>query len=229
MMAPFADLTEIVRTGTTTKAEEGGIVSEENAVWVEFARAMAPMMFPPAMDIAGLVAGDREIKVLDVAAGHGIFGIMIAKQNPKAQITALDWSNVLAVAKENAERFGVAAQHSLLPGDAFKTDFGGPYDVVLATNFFHHFDKTTCVELMEKFHAALVPGGTCVTLEFVPNEDRVSPPIPARFAMMMLGTTPAGNAYTFGEYEEMFGSAGFASSEMHPLMKSPETVILSRR
>ncbi|MEJ7605262.1 MAG: hypothetical protein WKF37_03115 [Bryobacteraceae bacterium] len=45
---------------------------------------------------------------------------------------------------------------------------------------------------MRKIEAALVPGGRCATLDFVTNEDRVSPATPAGFALMMLGTTPAG-------------------------------------
>jgi hypothetical protein len=45
----------------------------------------------------------------------------------------------------------------------------------------------------------------------------------------MLGTTAAGDVYTFAEYEAMFRNAGFASSEAHSLQKSPETVIVSRK
>jgi ubiquinone/menaquinone biosynthesis C-methylase UbiE len=153
---------------------------------------------------------------------------MIAKQNSKAQITALDWPNVLAVATENAEKFGVADRHSLLPGDAFETEFGGPYGLVLVTNFFHHFDPPTCEKLMRKIRAALTPGGRCVTLDFVPNDDRVSPPMAASFALMMLGTTPAGDAYTFAEYEAMFRNAGYGSSEIHALEKAPQAVIVSK-
>jgi len=44
-------------------------------------------------------------------------------------------------------------------------------------------------------HAALRPGGRAATLEFVPNEDRVSPPIPAAFSMVMLASTVAGDLY----------------------------------
>ena len=68
---------------------------------------------------------------------------------------------------------------------------------MLLTNFLHHFDHPTNVALLKKVHAALQPGGRAVTLEFVPNEDRVSPPMPAGFSMIMLTTTPAGDAYTF--------------------------------
>ena len=84
-----------------------------------------------------------------------------------------------------------------LAGNAFDVDFGGPYDAVLLTNFLHHFDEPTCVTLLKKIRAALKPGGITAVLEFVPNDDRVTPPEAARFSMMMLGTTAAGDAYTY--------------------------------
>ncbi len=227
LIAPFLNLTEVVRTGTTTLPGEG-TVSHDNPIWVSFARQMASLAFTTATEVAELVAGDGEMRVLDIAAGHGLFGILIASQNPKAQITALDWPNVLAVATENAEKFGVANRHSLLPGDAFEAEFGGPYDLVLVTNFFHHFDAPTCEKLMRKIRASLTPAGRCVTLDFVPNDDRVSPPMAAGFAMMMLGSTAAGDAYTFAEYETMFRNAGYTSSQLHPLNRAPQTVIVTK-
>jgi tRNA1(Val) A37 N6-methylase TrmN6 len=64
--------------------------------------------------MADLVRGEEEIRVLDVAAGHGLFGLTVAQRNSKAQITALDWPNVPAVATKNAEKFGVADRHSTI-------------------------------------------------------------------------------------------------------------------
>jgi SAM-dependent methyltransferase len=228
LISPFFNLSAVVRAGTTTLPDEG-TVSHDNAIWVDFAKHMAPLMFPAAGEIADLVAGDKEVSVLDIAAGHGLFGVMIAQRNPNAQITALDWPNVLSVATENAKKFGVAGRHATLPGDAFEAEYGGPYDLILVTNFFHHFDPPTCEKLMRKILAALAPGGRCVTLDFVPNDDRVSPPMPAAFALMMLGSTPAGDAYTFAEYETMFRNAGYASSELHILAKAPQSAIISSK
>jgi hypothetical protein len=136
---------------------------------------------------------------------------------------------VLAVASENAVKFGVADRHTTIPGDAFEVEFGGPYDLVLVTNFFHHFDPPTCEQLMRKILACLVSGGRCVTLDFVPNEDRVSPPTAAGFAMIMLGTTASGDAYTFSEYEAMFRKAGFQSSTLHSLTKAPQSMVVSTK
>lgn len=228
LISPFLDLVDVVRTGSTTLPEEG-TVSRDNPIWVEFARQMAPMIYASALEIAEMVAGEGEIKVLDIAAGHGLFGITIAQRNSKARITALDWPNVLAVATENAKKFGVADRHATIAGDAFEVEFGGPYDMVLVTNFFHHFDRQVCEKLMRKIQVALNPGGRCVTLDFVPNDDRVSPAIPAAFAMMMLATTPDGDVYTFAEYEKMFRNAGFASSEFHALTRAPQSVVISKK
>jgi ubiquinone/menaquinone biosynthesis C-methylase UbiE len=225
LIAPYYQLADIIKSGFPNQ----GTVSPDNPIWVEFAESMAPMMFTAGKEIAAIVAGDKPIKVLDIAAGHGLFGVLVAQQNPQAQLTALDWANVLAVARKNADKMGVGARVSLLPGDAFTTDFGGPYDLILVTNFLHHFDIPACEGILRKIHKSLAPGGRCATLEFVPNEDRVSPPMPAQFAMMMLGSTQSGDAYTFNEYQKMFANSGFAYSVAHPLQASAETLIVSTK
>jgi 2-polyprenyl-3-methyl-5-hydroxy-6-metoxy-1,4-benzoquinol methylase len=187
------------------------------------------MMAMPAQQLARLVgaASTEPVKVLDIAAGHGIFGIEIAKLNPRATIVAQDWPSVLEVAKENAQAAGVANRYRTVPGSAFEVDFGEGYDLVLLTNFLHHFDASTNEQLLRKVHAALKDGGRAVTLEFIPNPDRVSPPIPATFALMMLGTTPKGDAYTFPELERLFMNAGFGRNECHPVPDSPQCVVIS--
>jgi SAM-dependent methyltransferase len=225
----FENLTTAVRQGGTA-IPEGGTVAPENPIWVKFARAMTPMMAMPAQAIAKLVDNDGgKLKVLDIAAGHGLFGVAVAQQNPNAEVVALDWPNVLEVARENADRAGVSDRYSTIAGSAFDVDYGTGYDLVLLTNFLHHFDPPTCESLLRKVHAALSAGGKALALEFVPNEDRVSPPIPASFSMMMLSGTPSGDAYTFPELERMFKAAGFANAELHQLPATPEQLVMASK
>ena len=152
-------MTEAVRLGGVPPSGDN-TVSEENPIWVEFARSMGPMMVPAAHGIAGLVAGTPgPLKVLDIAAGHGLFGITIAQHNPQAEIVATDWPSVLAVASEHARARSGARPVSHAPGDAFKVEFPGGFDVALVTNFLHHFDPPTCTSFLRKVQAALKPGG----------------------------------------------------------------------
>ncbi len=227
MREPYERLADIVRAGRTILPGDG-TVEPENPIWVQFAETMAPMMAPLAGPLGGVVLrGSKEpMRVLDIAAGHGLFGIEIAKQNPNAKVTGLDWAPVLRVALKNAERWGVGERYDMLPGSAFDVEFGGPYQVVLLTNFLHHFDVETCVNLLRKVRSALSPGGLAATLEFVPNEDRVSPPMPAAFSMTMLTSTVAGDAYTFSELKSMYEQAGFGGITQHPIPQSPHTVVL---
>ena len=90
------NIAEAVRQGGTIMENEGTI-GPENPVWVKFARAMGAMMALPAQLIAQLVDPnpDRKLKILDIAAGHGLFGIVFATHNPQAEITAVDWQAVL--------------------------------------------------------------------------------------------------------------------------------------
>jgi hypothetical protein len=96
---------------------------------------------------------------------------------------------------------------------------------VLLTNFLHHFDVPTCVGLLKKVRGALQPGGVSATLEFVPNEDRISPPMVAGFSLTMLISTAAGDAYTFRELAAMHREADFVGIQAHPGAHSPHTVV----
>jgi 2-polyprenyl-3-methyl-5-hydroxy-6-metoxy-1,4-benzoquinol methylase len=225
----FMHLADVIRTGEPPLGSEGS-VSPENPVWVEFARSMAPMMRPAAEGIAKVIDADagKKWKVLDLAAGHGTYGITIAKHNPNAEIFAQDWAPVLEVAMENARAAGVESRMRLVPGSAFEADLGSGYDVILVTNFLHHFDPPTNETLLRRLRAALAPGGLVVTLEFIPNDDRVTPARAAGFAMTMLGTTRHGDAYTAREYLRMFENAGFSSNEVPTPLPTGHTLILSR-
>ena len=230
LLAGFEDLAGAVRKGGTV-IPDGGTVAVENPLWVKFARAMVPMAAPVAGQLPPLVGAGTtgKLKVLDLAAGHGLYGLAFARHNPEAEVVGLDWPGVLEVAKEHAQRAGVAERYSTIEGDAFSADFGEGYDVVLLTNFLHHFDPPTCETLLRKVHAALNEGGAALTLEFVPNEDRVTPPMSAAFSLTMLAGTPAGDAYTYPELERMFANTGFSSSEAHQLPASPQQAIVSRK
>src|SRR5262249_20462423 len=186
----FARLTAAVRQGKTALPEDGAL-TPEHPVWVEFTRAMAPIGAFLSTLLAGLLgaAAGRPMKVLDIAAGHGLYGIAFARENPQAEVVAFDWPNVLTVARRNAEAAGVADRFHTIAGSAFTAEFGEGYDLVLLVHFLPDLDPTTCQQLLAKVHAALVPGGRAVALGLVPNEDRVSPPVAAATGLLMLAGT----------------------------------------
>lgn len=223
----FARLTDAVRRGGTA-LDGDGTTEAEHPVWVEFARAMAPgarFMAELMASIVGPVHGT----VLDIAAGHGLFGITVARNNPDVRVVALDWANVLAVAQENAEAAGLADRFTALPGSAFDADLGAGHAMVLVPNFLHHFDLPTCETLLRRVHASIAPGGRIVIVEFIPNEDRVTPIDAARFGLTMLATTAHGDAWTFAEYERTLHAAGFSTATLHDMPPAPARLVMATR
>jgi ubiquinone/menaquinone biosynthesis C-methylase UbiE len=226
--AAFDTLTDAVRRGGTA-LEAHGTVAPDHPVWVEFARSMAPAAAMTGEAVAAFLAQHGPIRgtVLDVAAGHGLFGITLARHNPEARIVALDWPAVLDVAAENARTAGVADRFTRLPGSAFDVDLGTGHAVALLTNFLHHFDLPTCEAFLRRVHAALAPGGRVVVVEFVTDESRVRPPEAAAFSLTMLASTPSGDVYTLAEYRRMFAAAGFSEPALHPLQPTPQQALLA--
>lgn len=203
-------------------------------MWVTFARSMTGLNRMPAglladivcADLAGADAGEQ-VKVLDIAAGSGIFGITLAEKHPQAGITAVDWPNVLEVALEKAQEAGVGQRYNTIPGSAFEVEAGTGYRVILLCNFLHHFDAATCSKFLARMKDALAASGKVYTLEFVPNEDRISPPFVAGFDLHMLRQTPAGDTYTAAEYEEIFAAGGLEMTACIPLTGTAYTVVIA--
>lgn len=222
----YSRLTDAVRQGGTAVGGEGSL-APEHPMWVEFARVMGPLLLTAVQTIVEVTtpAGD----VLDVASGHGRFGIALLESGAARTATALDWPNVLELARANAEAAGVLDRWRALPGNALTADLGGPYDTVLLPNFLHHFDADTCRGILMRVHASLRTGGRVVVVEYLPDDTRVSPSAAAWFAVQMLATTPAGDAYTLAEYTEFLGAAGFTEPSVHKVPGAARHVLVAER
>lgn len=230
LVEAFKEFKEVVRKGGTLMPDEGSL-APEHPMWVRFAQAMGPSMALPAELLTNIVGGRAvgELRVLDIAAGHGMFGLAFAARNPQADLTALDWANVLDVARQNAREAGVEDRFHAIAGSALEADYGSGYDLVLLANFLHHFDVPTCESVLRRIHAALTDEGKVAIVEFIPDEDRIKPPIAASFSLMMLATTPRGDAYSFSQFKEMLEKTGFADPELHDMPPTFFRALVARK
>jgi len=205
-------------------------ISPDNPVWVRFAQAMVPFVSVTAKRTAAYIASRsmHPREVLDIGSGHGLFGIEVAKVISDASVTAIDWANVLEVAKRNADLAGLADRYKTTSGNAFEVDWGDNYDLVLLPNILHHFDHAGCVRMLTKAKESLSIDGAVCVIDIMPNPDRVSPPEQAAFAFLMLAITPMGDAYTCAEYETMAGAAGLTLVDSMQLLPTPQTLLQFR-
>jgi predicted O-methyltransferase YrrM len=226
MIQSFCRLTEAVRNGGALG--RNAILSGDSE-WVAFARAMAPLARPVAQIAAAAlgVESNGPMRVLDVAAGHGLYGLAIAARNPAAHIVALDRREVLEVAAENARRAGVPERYHLLAGDVFEVDLEGVYDLILVANLAHHFDRAANTSLFRKCRGALNGAGRLALIDYIANDSRITPAEDAAFALTMLATTERGDVYTFREFSDMLRDAGFREVQRPDVGSLPQWIIVA--
>jgi 2-polyprenyl-3-methyl-5-hydroxy-6-metoxy-1,4-benzoquinol methylase len=219
------DPVSYIRNGGSTGLAH---IASDNPIWVRFAHAMVPYARVTAKRVAAYVEELPKgiCKVLDVAAGHGLYGIEAARVLPQAIVTAVDWADVLATANVRAKAAGIYDRYRPVEGSAFEVAWGDNFDLVLLPNLLHHFGHQECVGLLRKIRASLSPSGRVLIIEFVPNEDRVSPPLQAMFAFLMLATTPNGDAYTLNDLRKIASEAGFDRVTSRRLAPTPETLVI---
>jgi ubiquinone/menaquinone biosynthesis C-methylase UbiE len=228
----FGRLAEIVRNGGTIMQEDAE--TPGHVFWTTFASSSTGIATPSGQGLADALKPwtreKDELALLDVACGSGLYGLAIAHSHPDARLTLLDWGNVLETARDNVARFGLDERTNYIDGDAFETDLEGPYDLIIASHFFHHFSEERCRQALERFASALKPGGRIAINEFTAAaENPADDPFPALFSVVMLAWTHEGAAYPLSDYQRWLADAGFATPEIHDGRGMPSRFIIAER
>jgi 2-polyprenyl-3-methyl-5-hydroxy-6-metoxy-1,4-benzoquinol methylase len=203
-------------------------LAPDHPIWVHYAKAVTPIARVTAKRAAAHLANrpSPPTKVLDVAVGHGFYGIELATVFPEAVVTAVDWPSVLELATVNAREAGVSDRYRTVAGSAFEVDWGNDFDLVVLANILHFLSPEECAALLRKVKSSLSSRGLACAVEFVPNEDRVSPPTQAMFAYLMLATSPGGDAHTLSDYDNIARAAGFRGATSRLLRPTPQSLIM---
>ncbi len=224
------------RLGDAVRA--GGSVMEQHAetashpFWETFAQSSAALAFPAAEALSKLLAekldGASKIRVLDVAAGSGIYGHTLLRQ-PNVEVTFLDWPNVLPETRAWGEKLGSDDSRThYIAGSVFEAELDGPYDIVLASHLYHHFDSATCQSLTRRLVSALAPEGKLCVHDFV-SGPALENPGATLFSLVMLVWTRAGKAYPQADYEAWMLEAGLTRPAAHALPGMPTSWLIAQR
>jgi C-methyltransferase len=208
IFAGCQNLAEAIRNDGTVMHEHAE--TPKHPFWETFARSSASLAFPASGTLASAlgdwIAKKPKVRALDVAAGSGIYGFTLAKY-PNVDVTLLDWPNVLVETKKWADRVGAdSSRVHYIEGNLFDVDFNGPYDLIVLSHVYHHFDDAACLGLTQKVATALAQGGRLAINDFVYDES-LSNPAAALFRTTMLTWTRKGTTYSEADYRRRTHSA----------------------
>jgi ubiquinone/menaquinone biosynthesis C-methylase UbiE len=204
-------LAQCVRTGKPAQEVNKEVIA------TQFFPALAEAIFPLSYSAAQMIVNHLQLstlpkpaRVLDVAAGSGVWSIPIAQANAGVKVDALDFPAVLEVTKKFATKYSVDSQFNYLAGDWRSVNLEPEaYDVVVIGHLLHSDGVVASEELLLKLHGALKPGGDLIVAEFMPDEQRTSPLFAVLFAINMFLQTTRGCVFTQAELERLLLKTGY--------------------
>jgi ubiquinone/menaquinone biosynthesis C-methylase UbiE len=229
LLPPWQELTEIVRTGRPAKPVNQEVEGSE--FFAQFVEDIFPLSYDAARSLAAhlrLAEARQPVRVLDLAAGSGVWGIALAQASPQVQVTAVDWPRVLSVTQRLAARHGVGDRFRFVAGDLGTVAFGSGYQVATLGHILHSEGEARSRALLRKTFAALAPGGTIAIAEWLVNDDRTGPPDALIFAVNMLVNTEAGDTFSFAQLRSWLEEAGFCRPRLLEV-PGPSPLVLAER
>lgn len=170
--------------------------------WDHFIRGMNNLastgrleMFLSSVDLTG------KKKMLDVGGGPGSYSIAACEQNHDLEAVVWDLPQTVAIAKEYIAKAGLEGRVKVQEGDWDNDSFGQGYDIVVMSNILHG-PGWDCKDKLSKAFDALVDGGTLAVQEFLLNDEKDGPLIPALFNVMV-------GAFAKSELLAVIKEAGF--------------------
>jgi ubiquinone/menaquinone biosynthesis C-methylase UbiE len=210
LISRWLELPDIVREGRPAVAVNQETQGTE--FFSQLVENIIPMSYPPAQklgDYLKLAKAKNEIRVLDLAAGSGIWGIALAEKSPRVQVTAVDWAGMIPTTKRITQKFGVGDRFDYVEGDILEVDFSNGYDIATLGHILHSEGEDRSRQLLGKTFRALKSGGTIAIAEWLVNDDRTEPLPSLMFAVQMLVNTEKGDTFSFNEIKNWLEDAGF--------------------
>ncbi|HTN74748.1 MAG TPA: methyltransferase [Pirellulaceae bacterium] len=199
---------ESKKEGTAFIYKEGRESAMEHEASARFLTlALAGRAKNVAPYLAAKIALPGVTKLLDVGGGTGIYSIALLQKNPELRAVVYDRPEVLKVAAEMAESFGVANRLELVPGDMFTGQLPQDCQAILLSNVLHDWDVPENQQLIKRCAEVLPTGGRLLIHDVFLN-DALDGPLPIALYSAALFTLTEGRAYSVAEFSSWLKQAG---------------------
>lgn len=215
--AAWAQLLESVRTGETGYATLGhGSLWQHHAAHPEDHASFDAAMTSLSRLQTGLLLRAYDFgrfrRIADIGGGRGALLAGILEKHPACEGVLLDQPQVVAGAEENLRAAGVAERCRVVAGSFF--DAAPVADAYVLKSILHDWYDAPASEILRAIRKAAPAHARLLVIEQLvgpPNEGA-----PAKWMDLAMLVSAGGRERTREEFAELFASAGFSLTAVHP-------------
>jgi len=185
------------------------------------------MLTPAALDAAKLLDignSRKNLHILDIAAGHGVWSLTLAHQDLQSRVTAVDQEEMISLAEKTAADIGLSDRLTTVAGNFRKLTFAEvEFDLAIAANVTHLLTRDEVLDLFRNIAASLKPGGELAVIDIFPGQEKGE----LHHALHCLTTalrTNQGRVHKPAVLQELLLQSGFEKPQYSHLPSPPHTI-----
>jgi SAM-dependent methyltransferase len=166
--------------------------------------------------------------LLDLGGGSGAYTIEILRYYPHLRAILFDVPTVCQIAAEALQQAGLAERACTMAGDYEHDPLPCGPDVVLWSGNLHASSPTRCAQVLHNIAAVLPPGGMLLIHDYLLDDTRTGPLIPALLALHLMLVSEDGQVYSGAELHSLLTQAGFAEVSIQPFLVGHSGLVIAR-
>jgi len=190
----------------------------------ERAREFTSMLFEVHQKLASQVAELLDLtgveRMMDLGGNSGVVSMALLRRYPALTSTVVDIENVCLAGREIAEEQGFSDRITYQPVEFAEDEFPTGFDLVLQCDV-----AVYGIELLQKIHRSLKPGGRLVFVDHFSPEENLAPPSRVEWTFLDSLRDPDFGFPTLAALKLQLAQTGFDVSDEHQTLGKGLVVI----
>jgi 3-hydroxy-5-methyl-1-naphthoate 3-O-methyltransferase len=167
--------------------------------------------------------------LLDLGGGSGAYTVAILHRYPCLRAILFDFPQVGRLAETVMRQEGLTDRVHIVGGDYEHEALPSGPDVVLWSGNLHASSPESCRRVLTRLYALLPPGGMVLIHDYMLDDIRSGPLIPALLALHLTLVSEHGQVYSGAELRDLLAQAGFEAVRIEPFLTGHSSLIMARR